>query len=201
MTQAPRNEMLARAAQEDQTPQELLTPEQAKRKYNREKKRKERTKQQHEKTASIAASEKEWWAGNRATLKPEELTAMREQDAYIRDILFSMETVVDVLQSDPVLIEIVEDIVKERGTAHLGYIFRSDLPSDWSSCEYWKDAELLQKLYAEAPSLEQFVKFGLLSTLPDWKVVAFLDRAGWSFQKAADLIGYHIDQRGRVSYR
>jgi hypothetical protein len=198
-----RDKLLERAVEEDAIPNELLTEEQAKRRINREKKRRERTRQQHEKTASIAASEKEWWAGNRAALSSEELEAMQEQDAYIRDLLFSMETVVDAPQSDPVLIEIVEDLVKERGTVHLGYTHKDpDIPSDWSTSQYWRDAALLEKLENENKQTAQYVRYGLLDGLPDWRAEQFLTgKARWAWQKAATFLGYHIDHRDQVSYR
>jgi hypothetical protein len=196
-----RDALLARAAQEDQMLDGSLSPEALKRKRDREKKRKERSRQQLEKTASIAASEQEWWAGNRATLKPQELESMQAQDNYIRDLLFSMESVVNIRESDPELIDIVVETVQKFGTVRLGYIFRNDLPANWSEQQFWQDPALLEQLEDEGLQTKQFVKFGLLSTLPDWVAVQFLtEKAGWTWQKAADLVGYASDRNG-VRYR
>jgi hypothetical protein len=202
-TKASRDELLAKAAQEDATPEESLTPEQAKRKRNREKKRKQRDGERKEKAASTARDEREWWSGNCAALSSEELEAMQQQDAYIRDLLFSMETVVDVQQSDPVLIEIVEDLVKERGTVHLGYTHKDpDIPSDWSTSQYWRDAALLEKLENENKQTAQYARYGLLDGLPDCRAEQFLTgKARWAWQKTANFLGYHIDHRDQVSYR
>jgi hypothetical protein len=153
--------------------------------------------------ASRTVTERAWWEGNRSTLKPLELEAMQEQDAYIRDLLFSMEAVADAQQSNPVLIEIVEDLVKENGTTHLGYVSKNALPPDWPSRQYWRDAELMERLSGENKQTEQYVRYGLLTALPDWRVVEFLtEKAKWSWQQAADLVGYfHTDHLNFVQYR
>jgi hypothetical protein len=196
---ASRDELLARAAQEDQTPEELLTPEQTKRKRNREKKRRERDGEKKEKAASIAASEHEWWLGNRASLTAEELAELKEQDAYIRDLLFSMKTIVDV-QLDPELVGIVVDFAKENPCPHLGYITRTSLPSDWSEQQYWRSAELMGMLIEEGKASETYARYGLLIGLPDYRVSEFMQKAGWTWQQVATLLGC-IDRRDQVSYR
>jgi hypothetical protein len=203
-----RDALLTRAQQEDATPDELLDAEQLKRKRDREKKRKQRVGEKQEKAASTSETEKEWWEGNRATLAPETLAAMVEQEAYIRDVLYGMQIVVGMPKSDPELIQIVVDLVKEHGTAHLGRITRDpDIPADWSTgvfhgnAKYWQDTKLLSKLIAEGPATERYVKFGLLSGLPDWRVEEFLTgKAGWTWQQAADVVGY-VTSRNTVSYR
>jgi len=194
-----RDELLARAAQEDQTPEELLTPEQAKRKRDREKKRKERAREQFEKTASIAASEHEWWAGNRASLKAEELAELKERDAHIRDVLFSMKTIVDV-QLDPELVGIVVEFVRENLCPHLGYISKTGLQPDWSEQQYWRSAETMVMLIEEGKPTEVYARYGLLIGLPDYRVSEFLQRAGWTWHQAANLIGYYV-HRDQVGYR
>jgi len=203
-----REALLVRAQQEDATPDELLDAEQMKRKRDREKKRKQRVGEKQEKAASTSETENEWWESNRTTLAPETRETMKEQDAHIRDVLLSMKTVIDVQQLDPELIQIVVDLVTEHGTAHLGCITRDpDIPADWSTgvfhgyAKYWQDTTLLSKLVAEGPATERYVKFGLLSGLPDWRVVEFLHKkAGWDWWKAADLVGY-IEKREGVRPR
>jgi hypothetical protein len=191
-----------RIAAEDSTPDVELSPERLAAKKSRQKKREQRADIKKLENASRTKSEKEWWDGNRATLAPETLTAMSEQDAYIRDVLLSMETVIDVQQLDPELIQIVVELVKEHGVVHLGSIVKdADIPPDWSEMSYWRDATLLAKLEAENQQTAQYVRFGLLVALPDWRVMEFLQKAGWSWQNAADLVGYVTSHRDLVSYR
>ena len=196
---ASRDELLTRAAQEDQTPEELLTPEQAKRKRDREKKRKQRDAKRKEKAASTARDEREWWNGNRAALKQEELAELKEQDAHIRDVLFSMKTIVDV-QLDPELVGIVVEFVKENPCPRLWYISKTGLQPDWSEQQYWRSAEVMGMLIAEGKPTEVYARYGLLIGLPDYRVSEFLQKAGWTWQQAANLIGYYV-HRDQVSYR
>ena len=194
---ASREEILARATEEDAIPSDSLTPEQAKRRRDREKKRKQREGERKEKAASRMVSQSEWWDKNRATLPAETLQAMREQDVYLRDVLFSMESIVNV-EWDPELIGIVLDLVKQHGVVHLSYIVKDpDIPPDWSSQSYWQDRALLAKLYAEGPATEIFVRFGFLSALPDWKVEQFLTtKAGWTWEQATSLLGQKASRGG-----
>jgi hypothetical protein len=190
----------------------LLTPDQvataeadARRERDAERKRQQRAREKIQrdrvKAASLAETERKWWESNRAALSAEASAAMQAQDYYIRDLLFSMETVVNVQELDPELIDIVVAFVKDRGVTHLGYISKNELP-DWPSRQYWRDAELMDKLIAENSQTEQYVKYGLLAALPDWRVVDFLKgKAGWTWQRAADLVGYHTDHLNDVSYR
>src|SRR6266851_1709957 len=142
-----RDELLARAVQEDATPEESLTPEQLKRKRDREKKRKERDIKRKEKAASTALDERDWWNGNRATLKTEELTAMQAQHDRVHDLLDLMELAGEEtplefrISVDEVTADVVA-FVKQYGVVHLGYVTRdSDIPPDWSSRQYWRDPE------------------------------------------------------------
>src|SRR5262249_24565293 len=158
-----------------------------KRKRDRAKKRRQREGEKQEKAASTAETEKEWWYGNRSALAPETLEAMHEQDAYLRDVSLSMETVKDVQQLDPELIQIVVELVKERGVVHLGHIVKdADIPPDWSEKSYWQDPTLLAKLEAEGEPTARYVRFGLLTALPDWRVVEFLQKAAWDWKRAAE---------------
>jgi len=183
---------------------ELLTTgateseEEKRKRIQRERKARSRAKEKKIKQAQATESEVEWWQRNRATLlKPDELAAMQEQDAEVREILRSME----ILQGeDHELTQIVLDLVKERGVVHLGNIHRDpDIPADWSSRPYWQDSALLGKLEAEGGQTAQFVRFGLLSSLPDWRAVEFVQKSGWSWEKAAELVGYVVT-RNTVSY-
>jgi hypothetical protein len=202
---ASRDELLARAAQEDATPEESLTPEQLKRKRDRDKKRKQRDGERKEKAASRTVTEREWWDGNRSTLSFKELTAMQAQDQRVNDLLDSME----LAGEDPDFLnveEITADLlafVKEHGATHLGYVSKNDLPPGWPSRQYWRDADLMDKLTAENSQTEQYVRYGLLAALPDWRVVQFLtEKAGWTWQQAAaELVGYYLDRLNFVRHR
>jgi hypothetical protein len=148
------------------------------------------------KVAASQETEQAWWEHNRALLKPDELAAMQAQDEYVRDLMLSMQTVIDVKVSDPELIYIIIGFVKEQGVTHLGAITKSEIPANWPTRRYWADADLLNKLTGENPQTEQYVKYGLLSALPDWQVVEFLHKkAGWIWNDAADLVGYRTNQR------
>jgi len=202
-----RDELLARSVQEDQTPDELLDADQLKRKRNREKKRKERDGERKEKAASIATTRQEFWNGNRSTLSSEE-AAMQAQHERIHDLLDWMELCghenegLDFVSVEDTTADVVES-VRQHGVAHLGSIVKNDIPPDWSEQQFWRDPVLLEKLEDENKQTAQYVRYGLLSALPDWQAVQFLTEkaTGWTWQRAADLIGYHVDQRGRVSYR
>jgi hypothetical protein len=201
-----RDKLLERAAQEDQVPEEVLSPEQLKRRRDRLKKRKERTKQQHEKTASIAATRQEFWNGNRSALSSNELTAMQAQHERVHDLLDWMELCghenegLDFVSVEETTADVVES-VRQHGVAHLGSIVKNDIPPDWSEQQFWRDAALLEKLEGENLQTKQFVKFGLLTALPDWQAVQFLtEKGGWTWQHAAALVGYH-DHRDQVKYR
>jgi hypothetical protein len=200
MTLKSREETLARAAQEDQTPKESLTSEQLKRKYNREKKRKERNSKRKEKAASTALEEHEWWNGNRSALSSEDFEVMFAQDGRVRDQLYWMDHGYKATAEDIVYISLEEGVaelvefVKKHGVAHLGYVSNNGLPPDWPSLQYWRDAELIEKLESENKQTAQYVRYGLLAGLPDWRVVEFLtEKAKWSWQQAAALVGWRID--------
>jgi hypothetical protein len=172
------------------------------RRVERERKRKQRAVLKQKKEALNTQSEQEWWAGNRARLKPTELESMVEQDAYVRDLLFSIKTITNV-EADPELIDIVVEFVKEHGVVYLGSFHRDqDIPYDWSSQAYWKQPELLAALKAENWQTERHVVYGYLAALPDWRVVEFLHKkAGWEWLRALELTGASLSSRNTVSYR
>jgi hypothetical protein len=203
---ASRDELLARAAQEGATPEESLTPEQSKRKRDREKKRKERDSKRKEKAASTARDEREWWNGNRETLKPEELAAMQAQHERVHDLLDWMELCghenegLDFVSVEEITADVVA-FVKEHGVVHLGAITKNEIPANWCTRKYWRDAALLEKLENENRQTAQYVLYGLLAAVPDWRVVQFLtEKAGWTWQKAADLVGYYLEHLNFVRH-
>jgi hypothetical protein len=154
-------------------------------------KREERHKKTQQKNAATQATEQLWWESNRALLTPEVLAEMVAQDEYVRDLMFSMETVENVKELDPELVYIIEGFVKEHSFVHLGPIRKStDIPYDWSVRKYWANSDLLQKLKAENEQTAVYVTYGYLSTLPDHIVYEFLMKAGWKHDKVADLLGY-----------
>jgi hypothetical protein len=160
-----------------------------------------RAQRQREKAAKESATgdENEFHLKNRLALSAEKLEALVVQDQKIRDLLDDM-----TLAAEPVPEELndrlefisVQDVekavvqsVQEHGVTHLGYIHRTEIPADWKST-YWRDSELLKKLVNEGPQTADLVKYGLLTALPDFRAVEFLQKAGWSFWKAGELAGY-----------
>jgi hypothetical protein len=164
-----------------------------------------RAQRQREKTAKENANDDEqaFHLKNRLALPAETLKALLEQEQRVRDVMASMglagepvppewEGTIDFISVEDAAKEVVE-LVKEFGVAHLGDIHKNaDIPPDWTSQAYWRDSTLLKKLYAENEPTAHYVKLGLLTALPDWRVVEFLQKAGWSWAKAADLVGYRL---------
>jgi len=191
-----------------QTDQQILAAQEEKiRQGNLERKRRQRAKEaaarSQAKDAALAMSEEAWHASQRALLTADQLTAMQTHDAYLCDVLFSMRTVQNVCELDPELIEIVVELVKAHGTCHSGRITADQSISvSWSSRPYWQDPELLQKLCSESEATKTLCLYGYLAALPDFRVVSFLtEKAQWSFDRAAALVGWCLDSRdGSVSY-
>ena len=177
----------------------------------RERKRKQRIVEREQKTAKNTEAKDEWSSRNRALLSPSELEAMLAQDAacldYIRMMEYagkhniSLEDLNYIFEKDCVA-DLVE-FVKQNPCPHLGYIHKDpDIPPNWSSAKYWQDPALLGRLYAEGPATERVVKYGLLSGVSDYRVDRFLqDKAKWSWDKVAVLLGMGIDSRDLVRYR
>jgi hypothetical protein len=162
--------------------------EEKRKRLQRERKAKQRANEKKQKQAQATESEREWWERNRTSLPPNELSSLESQDRETLEILKSMEL---LKGTDPELVEVVAESVKENGVAHLGNIVRNeDIPKDWSIQDYWKNPELLAALEAESDSTAIFVRHGLLTALPDWRVVEFLQSQGWEWKKAAALVGY-----------
>jgi hypothetical protein len=171
------------------------------RRIAREKKQKQRAAAKQKKQALNTESEQEWFQQNRARLKPDELTATQEKDAYVRDLLFSMKT---LKGQDEELVQIVVEFVEERGVAHLGRITKAGpetIPADWPSRPYWQQPELLAALEGEGWQTAQYVRLGLLAALPDFRVEQFLtQKVGWSWERAISLLGQRVSSRDIVSY-
>jgi hypothetical protein len=176
----------------------------------RERKRKQRSEEKQQKVAHSTETEDDWWARNRALLSQEDLEAMQAQDEGCRDYLTTMAyaTRNDISLDDLNYIfekDYVTDLagfVKEHGVVHLGAITRGDIPHDWPERQYWKEPELLAALEQENRQTAQYIRYGLFAGLPDWRVARFLvDKAKWPWDKAADLLGYHISHTNHVMYR
>jgi hypothetical protein len=177
----------------------------------RERKRKQRIVEREQKTAQHTEDESEWWTRNRALLSPTELAALLTQDALCKDFIVMMDYAgkhnVSLVDLDYVFekdcLAAVVEFVKQNPCPHLGYIHRDqNIPSDWDDRKYWQDPSLLERLSAEGPATESFVKYGLLSSIPDWRVERFLmDKAKWPWMKVAALLGQGIDSRDLVKYR
>jgi hypothetical protein len=92
---------------------------------------------------------------------------------------------------------------KKHGLAHLGYVVKNNnIPPDWFEQPFWRDAALLEILENENKQTAKYVRYGLLAAVPDWRVVQFLtEKAGWSWQQAADLVGYRVDYMDYVRYQ
>jgi len=184
--------------------------EEKRRRLWRERKRKQRSEQRDEKAAQTMEAESDWYASNRAQLQPNELEVMQAQDARCHDFThvmryatknnISVDDLNFIFEKDFVA-ELVE-FVKDFGVAHLGAITRGDIPNNWPERKYWQDSELLAALEDEGPQTQQYIRFGLLAGLPDWRVYFFLmEIAKWRFDDAADLLGYKTDHNNTVRYQ
>jgi hypothetical protein len=164
-------------------------------------------REKEEKAARTSETRKEWWDGNRATLAPETLEAMLVQHSRVLDQLYWMDHGHKVPVEDPDFVSVEEGVadlmgfLKDHGTVHLGAITKNEIPADWPSRKFWQDPELLARLEDENQQTKQYVRYGLLAALQDWRVVEFLQKNGWSWQQAADLVGYHTDRLNTVRHR
>jgi hypothetical protein len=152
---------------------------------------------------SAANTEQDWWEEGRVLLTPQEREAMIRQHEACLDRLHWMAHGHEVPPDDPDYVspedglDLLLDSVRENGVTHLGYITKDeDIPSNWGTQRYWRDPDLLQKLYDENWQTTQYVRYGWLAALPDWKVVEFLTKkASWEWRQAADLVGYKLKVR------
>ena len=200
--EAHRAERMARIAKEDATPDDQLTPEQLARKQGRAYKRKQRGSERKEKIAVVSTSEQDWYDRNRAAMSPEDFTALLAQNELVLDQLYWMDHGHQINEEDPDYVSLKDGIadllsfVKEFGVAHLGDIHRDQsIPYDWSMDNFWQNSELLTALENESEPTKVYVRTGLLIGLPDWKVVNFLQKSGWTFDKAAAVVGWCESQK------
>jgi hypothetical protein len=162
-------------------------------------KRAARGKARDKRVAASAQSEQVWWEHNRSKLEPRVLAELVAKDEYVRDLLFSMETITDI-KLDEELLYVVRGFVETNGVSHLGAITKNDIAADWCTRKYWTEPTLLHKLTSENQQSESFVLYGLHSALPDWMVVQFLTKkAGYSWKDAAKLVGYRTMVRDGVT--
>ena len=185
----------------DNTPDGQLTPDELRKKRNRAVKRKSRERQRLEKFAKTSQSRSEFWEGNRKAMNQTALSELMVQHEAVLDQLYWMDYGENVPPEDPDFVSLEEGIddllrfVKEHGVVHLGFISKNDLPADWMCRPFWQDSELMARLKDENPQTETYVMYGLFAALPDWRVIEFLTKktgAAWSWQKAADFVGYRI---------
>jgi hypothetical protein len=171
-------------------------------------------KKAKEAAAKVAAvdacgTRQQWYEKNRAELDQEKLKELQARHERTLDTLFWMENVDRSDPSDPDYVSLEDGIellledIREHTCPHIGYITRDqEIPSDWSTGiwhdgrKYWHDSDLLQRLENEGPATALWVKYGLLSTPPDWMVVEFLTDHGWTWDKAAAVVGYSVPETG-----
>jgi hypothetical protein len=104
------------------------------------------------------------------------------------------------------LADILADI-EEHGVAHLGRLYsNSDIPQDWPdgifTCRaFFRDPEVFRWLCAENEPTRVYVTAGLITALPDFRVVEFLiNHCRWSVRDANYAVGRKTDLKGKVSY-
>lgn len=193
------NDEILNDVMSDEAPLTAEEKLEAKRKENRERKRKQRNREKLEAQAQAAVKREEFWEANLKALPTTQHEALQAQHAYLVDVLVSMRSITDVTL-DPDLVPLVVDLVKEHGVVHLSGITKDQDIHEWG--EFWKNPALMLKLEAESPSTKVYVNYGLLSALPDFRVTEFLQqKAGWTWYKAAALVGQRVDHNNRVSYR
>jgi hypothetical protein len=173
------------------------------------------------KVAAVDAckTQSEWWAKNRAEIDPEKLKQLQNRHEQVLATLDWMEDGYLLDPSDECFVSIADgvdillDDLSKSDSPHLGYILKnSDIPSDWSTGtwsgqKYWHDSTLVQMLCDEGEPTKTYVLYGFLTAVPDWIAVNFLTEHGWDWNKAAELVGYHVPESnsrgasGPVAYR
>jgi hypothetical protein len=148
----------------------------------------------------------EFWGRNRKLLASSELATLLEKQERVLDQQWWMKYGTNVDPSDPDFVSLSEGVddlvefVRENRCPHLGYIHKSEaIPPDWK--KFWADSELLTLLYQEGEGTTAYVKYGFLVGVPDWRVHEFLtERAGWTFHRVCELLGWHVNSNNHVSY-
>jgi hypothetical protein len=161
-------------------------------------------------------SEKEWFDLNRSKLTPAQLAEMQELHERALDQIHFVRTAQKTDEHFEDDVQDFIDFVREHPCPHLGagYVADETIQPDWRTgfyhggAQFYHDASLLKRLYAEGPATERFVKYGYLSGVPDWIVIRFLagedehglpkvdaqgyptpDFKPWSFDAIAALLG------------
>jgi hypothetical protein len=155
------------------------------------------------KEAAQIESCSEWWEKNRQAIPRHELEAMKAQHELVLDQLHWMEKPLTD-PNDPDYVSLEEgttdlvEFVRENPCPHLGYISRFDLPADWG--KFWLDKELLARIRGESLATRVYADHGIYLGLPDWLVERFLMANGWTWKRVAELLRYHVNNQGQVSY-
>lgn len=149
-----------------------------------------------------------FWAKNRKLLAASELAGLQTRQELVRDQQWWMKYGANVDPSDPDYVSIAEgvpDLIEfahANPCPHLGYFHRTEeIPPDWSTRKFWTNSELLTLLYQEGEATTAYVKYGFLIGVPDWRVYEFLmERAGWTFAKVCELLGWRVNSINHVTY-
>jgi hypothetical protein len=193
----------------EMTPEEFRAYKRASMERSRKRKRAEQEAEKAIEATRQVADVHEFWAANRAMLSETELAEKCAQHERVLDQMHWLKHGDKVDPNDPDFVSLsegVEDLVafvRENPSPHLGYITKSeDIPPDWSSRKFWKNASLMSLLCGEGEATTAYVKYGFLIGVSDALVHRFLtDRAGWSFEKVSDLLGWHEDSNSHVKYK
>ncbi len=108
-----------------------------------------------------------------------------------------MEGQIDFISVDETVKQLIE-FIHQYGVAHLGGIFRDDsIPVDWSTRNYFHNAEMFHALCSESEQTKNWCTYGFAG-LSDRKVADWLHRkANYSWNDAARLVGWTWDTDGR----
>lgn len=194
--------------------------EEERREYEKLYSRQRRKKDRGECTdvASQVTSREQFWSLNRTVADQRKIGVWKQRRERVMDILAWMDRVENGEETPELcgedyvnLAEGLEGLiadVKEHGVTYLGYTRRNqDIPVDWSTGftsgkAYWQDSTVLQMLCDESQPMMTWTKYGLLTALPDNRVIAFLTtHCGWDWQSAAQLCGIRVNHPNEVSYR
>jgi hypothetical protein len=158
-------------AVEDAADDSTLTPEQLKRKQNRERKRKQRAEEKQQRDAEKEAADlskyetpQEFWAAQQATLPPKELEKML---ARHDDLLLLVDCMRDYVQHT----------LEETGTTQQDLDETIQEAREWMQkgevlveitlvSKFWLDKEFFQSVVERGGPTATFARYGLLDALP-----------------------------------
>jgi hypothetical protein len=169
-------------------------------------------KKDREENARIAAiseckTQGEWFKKNRAELAPEKLQELQTRHETVLDMIEWIRSghlvdATDPLYISPVGVDLLLADITEHGVTRVGSgIFRDPTlgPDAYSAPwehnpapPYWQTG-VLDKLVAENIATANYAKLGYLQALPDGVVVKFLQKHGFPFDRAAEIVGWRID--------